>query len=108
MNILVLNPGGNSLKIDVIACGPAQRYAFETSKLLSVSIEGIGKQPRLSRVEKKNSVHGQSIEAENYGRATESFLSGYEQAGDGLPKLTQISRTASGLYMVEESLMRLL
>ncbi|MDX6463669.1 MAG: acetate kinase [Acidobacteriaceae bacterium] len=94
MNILVLNPGGNSLKIDVIACGPNQHYAFEASKSLSVSIEGIGKQPMLSQLEGKKHVHSQSIEAENYRRATESFLSWYEQPGDGLPKLAQIDRIA--------------
>jgi hypothetical protein len=37
MDILVLNPGGNRLKIDILAC--------EANKLLSVIIEGIGKHP---------------------------------------------------------------
>jgi acetate kinase len=94
LNILVLNPGGNSLKIDVIACRHDQRYAFEATKLLSVNIEGIGKEPKLSRLEEKKSVHSEPIEAEDYASATESFLNWYEQAGDELPKLTQIGRAA--------------
>jgi hypothetical protein len=48
MNILVLNPGGNSLKIDIVDCEPNQRYAFGARKLISVSIEVIGKKPELS------------------------------------------------------------
>jgi len=94
MNILVLNPGGNSLKIDAIACGQDQSYAFEATKLLSVNIEGIGKEPKLSRLEEKKSVHSEPIEAEDYTSATESFLNWYEQAGDMRPKLTQIGRAA--------------
>jgi acetate kinase len=35
MNILVLNPGGNSLKIDIVDCESSQRYAFEARKLIS-------------------------------------------------------------------------
>jgi len=94
MNILVLNPGGNSLKIDAIACGQDQRYAFEATKLLSVNIEGSGKEPKLSQLEEKKSVHSEPIEAEDYTSATESFLNWYEQAGDERPKLTQIGRAA--------------
>ena len=48
MNILALNPGGNSLKADFVACHDAQRYAFEGKSRLSVSIEDIGKNPQLS------------------------------------------------------------
>jgi acetate kinase len=94
MNILVLNPGGNSLKVDVIACRQDQRYAFEATKLLSVNIEGIGKEPKLSWSKEKKSVHSEPTEAEDYARATESLLNWYEQAGDELPKLTQIGRAA--------------
>jgi len=53
MNILVLNPAGNSLKIDSVVCEPKQRYAFEANKLLSVIIEGIGKDPTLSQMEEE-------------------------------------------------------
>lgn len=94
MNILVFNPGGNSLKIEVIACGLDQRYAFEAGKLISVSIEGIGKEPKLSRLEGKKSIQSESIEAEDYASATERFLKWYEAIGNDLPNLTQIDRIA--------------
>jgi hypothetical protein len=74
MNILVLYPGGNSLKIDSVVCEPNQRSAFEANKLLSVIIEGIGKDPTLSQLEGKKRVHSESIEAADYANATENFL----------------------------------
>ena len=92
MNILVLNPGGNSLKIDIVACGPNQRHAFEAAKLISVTIEGIGRNPELSRLEGKKSVHSESIEAWDYASATERFLNWYERARVDLPNLKQINR----------------
>jgi hypothetical protein len=94
MNILALSPGPNSLKIDVVACGPNQRYSFEAGKLLSVSIEGIGKSQKLSRLQGKKSIHTESIEAQDYASATESFLNWYEKARGNLPDLTQIDRAA--------------
>jgi len=53
MNVLVLNPGGNSLKAEVISCSPTQTYAFEGKKIVSVILEGIGKEPCLSVMEGK-------------------------------------------------------
>jgi hypothetical protein len=40
--------GGNSLKVELISCSPSQQFAFEGRKLLSLAVEGIGKDPRLS------------------------------------------------------------
>jgi acetate kinase len=91
MNILVINPGGNSLKVELIRCNPQQRHAFEGTKLLSTSIEGIGKNPSLSRMEKKESVSREPIAAGSYAEAAESFLRWYEQhSGGGLPGLSEI------------------
>jgi hypothetical protein len=70
INILVLNPGGNSLKIDVIAYGQDQRYAFEATKLLSAGSK-VGKETKLSRFKEKKCVHSEPIEAEDYASATE-------------------------------------
>ena len=42
MNILTLNPGGNSLKAEFVQFPAGQRYAYEGKSLLSVSIQGIG------------------------------------------------------------------
>jgi hypothetical protein len=46
MNILVLNPGGNSLKAELIRCDPRQSHAFEATQLLGIAIEGIGENLR--------------------------------------------------------------
>ena len=49
MNILVFNPGGNSLKAEIIRCQPGQQHAFEGETLISVIIEGIGKEAKIAR-----------------------------------------------------------
>ena len=43
MNVLIMNPGGNSLKVELVACSAAQEFAFEGRKLVSVTVEGIEK-----------------------------------------------------------------
>jgi acetate kinase len=95
MNILVLNPGGNSLKAELVRCDPQQRHAFEGTKLLSASIEGIGKKPALSRLEKKKVVSSEAIAASNYAQATESFLQWYEERAESdLPALVEMDAVA--------------
>src|ERR1700677_1765833 len=95
MNILFLNPGGNSLKAELVRCDPQQRHAFEGTKLLSASIEGIGKKPALSRLEKKKVVSSEPIAASNYAQATESFLEWYEElAKSDLPALVEMDAVA--------------
>jgi acetate kinase len=95
MNILVLNPGGNSLKAEVVACRPEQRYAFEAQKLLSVSVEGIGKEATLSRFEGKKSIGSERIDARDYAQATENFLRWYKKNSTAnLPSLDQMDRVA--------------
>lgn len=74
MKILVLNPGGNSLKAALVQCHPDQRHADEGHELLSVSIEGIGKQPELSVMRDKKKIATKSIEAKDFAQAAESFL----------------------------------
>ncbi|MBB6143935.1 acetate kinase [Silvibacterium bohemicum] len=74
MNILVMNPGGNSLKAEIIVCQPQQQHAFAGTKLISVIIEGIGKSPKLSKYQGKKIVHTESIEAADYGDAVTSLF----------------------------------
>ncbi|WP_058185612.1 acetate/propionate family kinase [Terracidiphilus gabretensis] len=74
MNVLTLNPGGNSLKADFIACHNAQRYAFEGKSRLSVSIEDIGKSPQLSIMQDKKKAATETIPAESYSQAMSSLL----------------------------------
>ena len=74
MNILVINPGGNSLKAEIVSCRKTQRYAFEGKSLLSVGIEGIGKEAEISRYERKKVVHSEAIKATDYGDAVSSIF----------------------------------
>jgi acetate kinase len=79
MNVLVMNPGGNSLKVDVVSCSPSQQFAFEGSKLVSLILEGIGKTPCLSVLQGKAPVHTEPIAAQDYGEAAASILSWLEK-----------------------------
>lgn|ERR1700722_11922181 len=81
MNILVSNPGGNSLKVELVRCEPMQGHAFEGSKLISVSIEGIGKEPKLSRFEGKKQLTSEPIEARDFAQAADSFFGWYGTHG---------------------------
>jgi acetate kinase len=75
MNVLVLNPGGNSLKAEVISCSPTQTQAFEGKKLASVILEGIGKDPCLSVMEGKKISHTEPMQAKDYREAAASLFS---------------------------------
>jgi acetate kinase len=79
MNILVMNPGGNSLKVEVVACSTSQQFAFEGEKLVSVILEGIGKKPCLSIQQGKQVMQTQSMPARDYAEAAASILSWLEQ-----------------------------
>src|ERR1700733_1682558 len=95
MNVLVFNPGGNSLKVEMIRCEPGQSYAGEGSKQVSASIEGIGREPQLSQFEGKKRLTTESIEARDFAQAADSFLDWYETWGTAdKPALAEIDRVA--------------
>jgi acetate kinase len=75
MNVLVMNPGGNSLKAEVVSCSPTQAYAFEGKKLVSVILEGIGKDPCLSVMDGKKISSTEPMRAKDYGEAAASLFS---------------------------------
>lgn len=79
MNVLVMNPGGNSLKVELISCSSAQQFAFESSKLVSLILEGIQKKPCLSVLQGKKVIRTESMEAKDYGAAAANILSWLEQ-----------------------------
>ena len=83
MNILVLNPGGNSLKAEIVSCRASQQYAFEGKTLLSVTIEGIGKDAGLSRMDDKKTLNTEKISAANYGAAAQALLIWCDAHADG-------------------------
>ena len=83
MKVLVINPGGNSLKVEIVSCRKTQRYAFEGESLLSVGIEGIGKGAEISRYDGKKAMHSEAIQATDYGDAVSSIFKWCEMnAGD--------------------------
>ncbi len=101
MNVLAFNPGGNSLKVELVRCEPKQRYAFEGSKQLAVSIEGIGKEATLAQLDGKTRLMSESIAARDFRQAAESFLKWYEERAsvgqeraDAIPGLADIDGVA--------------
>jgi acetate kinase len=91
MNVLVLNPGGNSLKAEIVSCSPTQAFAFEGKKIVSVILEGIGKEPCLSVMEGKRISHSEPMQARDYGEAAASLFSWLKQKRQIAPK--DIQRT---------------
>ena len=79
MNVLVMNPGGNSLKVEIVSCNPSQQLASEGKKLVSLILEGIGQKPCLSILESKNPSHTEPIEAKDYSQAATSIFHWMEQ-----------------------------
>ena len=95
MNILVLNPGGNSLKAEVIGFDQKQSHAFMGTKLLSVGIDGIGRDQTFTQYKGKKAVSNEPIAARDYEQAAESFLHWYENHSDAnLPSWKQIDAVA--------------
>jgi acetate kinase len=91
LNILILNPGGNSLKAEIVVCERSQGHAFEGVKLISVIIEDIGKKAVLSKYHGKKIVHTEPIEASDYGQAVESLLAWLEgPLEEKLPRLDEM------------------
>jgi acetate kinase len=95
MNILVLNPGGNSLKAELVRCHPELPYAFMGTKLRSISIEGIGKDATLSQYKQKKAISSEPVVASNYGEAAECFFRWHEEHRSAdLPRLDQMDTVA--------------
>lgn len=74
MNVLVINPGGNSLKAEVVSCGSDEKSASDAHYLKSVIVEGIGKEGRLSEYNGKAIASSEPIEAPDYGAAASNVF----------------------------------
>ena len=74
MNVLVMNPGGNSLKVEIVSCCPTQQFASDGKKLISLILEGIGKTPCLSVLDGKHPSRTEPISAKDYGEAATSIF----------------------------------
>ena len=96
MNILVFNPGGNSLKAQIIECRPSQMHACEGQELLSISIEGIGQKQKLAVMQDKKVIQTEQIKAESYEDAAGNFLKWLENDSrqDQVPSLTSMDAIA--------------
>jgi acetate kinase len=96
MNVLVLNPGSNSLKAQFVRCGEGQRHAHEAEALLSVMIERIGQEAELAVMQDKKKTARESISAANFREATSNFLRWWENRAqrDHLPQLSSIDLVA--------------
>jgi acetate kinase len=81
MNVLVMNPGGNSLKAEVVACA-AGEPAHMGRKLASVILEGIGKNPCLSVEDGKKVVHTEAVPARDWKEAAASIFHWLEREKD--------------------------
>jgi acetate kinase len=74
MNVLVINPGGNSLKAEVVSCDPGEKSASDAHYLKSVIVEGIGNEGRLSEYNGKEIARSEPIEAPDYRTAAASIF----------------------------------
>jgi acetate kinase len=74
MNVLVFNPGSNSLKAGIVSCDSAHQSASAQTKLVEIIVEGIGKEPRLSVYRGKAIAHFEPIAAQDFEDAASSVL----------------------------------
>jgi acetate kinase len=79
MDVLVFNPGSNSLKAGIVRCSAAEPSASGVTKLVEVIVEGIGKNPRLSLYHGKSIAHAEQMQAQNFGEAATGILRWLEQ-----------------------------
>lgn len=78
MNILVFNPGSNSLKAGIVYCNTAARSASENTRLIEIIVEGIGKDPKLSVYQGKEIAHSEPIPAKDFEEAAASILNWFD------------------------------
>jgi hypothetical protein len=81
VNVLVFNPGNNSLRAGIVCCGRAQRTASAGTKIIEVIVEGIGKEPKLSVYCGKKTTHTEPILAGSFDEAGRSIIRWLEDQG---------------------------
>ena len=94
MKILTINPGGNSIKAQLIECEPHQQYAFQGRKLLSITIEDIGKDPSIFGTIGPIEIKRETVKAAGYADAAARFFDWYQRSADKLPPLSSIDSVA--------------
>jgi acetate kinase len=81
LNILVLNPGSNSLKAGIVACASGQQSASGGRILVELIVEGIGKQPKLSLYDGKKTARSEGIAAKDFKEACAAILKWLDDNG---------------------------
>jgi acetate kinase len=98
MKILTINPGGNSVKAQLIECELRQQHAFQGKKLFNITIEDIGKDPSLFGAIGLSTgsvtVEREGVEAAGYTDAVLRFFDWYQRSADKLPSLGSIDSVA--------------
>jgi acetate kinase len=74
VDVLVFNPGSNSLKAGIVSCRPPQRNASGGAKLVDLILEGIGRQAKLSVYRGKKIDHSEPIAAASFAEAATGIL----------------------------------
>lgn len=82
--VLVLNPGSNSLKADVVSVRDGQRFGCESETRVAAMVEGIGKDKpaTFSRVEGRESKDTHDVEAKSFADATGLLLDWLHDEGE--------------------------
>lgn len=89
--VLVFNPGSNSLKFELIDCHKDQALASQASKLASIAIDGIGKQPKLSGTQGQETVPEEKTQAADMGEAVSTAFSWLRRDRSLAPALGKLS-----------------
>ena len=101
MQILVFNPGSNSLKAGIVACHAGQRFASGGEKLVEVIAEGIGKDAKLSVYRGKSIAHSEALRAHDFKEAAAGILDWLEKSGSSQKSGWKLDRTdAIGIRVV--------
>ena len=79
MQILVFNPGSNSLKAAIVDCDPGEHSASAAAERASLSVEGLDKEARLLWSPGKPEAGSEPVEAKTYDGAAERILDWFEQ-----------------------------
>ncbi|HEY1647855.1 MAG TPA: acetate/propionate family kinase [Terracidiphilus sp.] len=74
MNVLVFNPGSNSLKAGIVACGEKQRSASDGEKQVEVILEEIGGEAKLSLYNGKKIASSTPVRGGSFEEAARSIL----------------------------------
>jgi hypothetical protein len=86
MNVLVMNPGGNSLKVEIVSCLRTQQLASDGKKLVSLILEGIGKAPCLSVLDGKNPRTPSQYQQRTMAKRQPAFFVGWKMKNTSLLK----------------------